>query len=89
MKRQYWIFTFGCGQQHAGFYVKIWGTFGEARQKMFDKYGSEWSFQYSEEKWKEIENDPRAWYKQKEPKKEPDLNQVTLIEWLEEVKNEA
>lgn len=55
MSDRYWIFTFGSGQQHAGYYVKIRGTFDEARAKMFEKYGEDWSFQYSEEKWNEWE----------------------------------
>lgn len=52
---QYWIFTFGSGQLYAGYYVKIRGTFDEARAKMFEKYGDEWCFQYSEKKWEEWE----------------------------------
>lgn len=47
--RGWWYFTFGQGQEHAGHYVKIWGTFGEARTEMFNRYGSAWSIQYSEE----------------------------------------
>lgn len=50
---QVWIFTFGCGQEHAGHYVKVKGTFHEARNKMIDKYGIKWGFQYSEEEWDE------------------------------------
>lgn len=50
-KEGYWIFTFGCGQKHAGYYVKIFGTWQTARQKMLDKYGRDWGFQYSEEEW--------------------------------------
>lgn len=48
-----WIFTFGAGQPNAGHYVKINGTFNSAREKMVSKYGLNWSFQYSEEQWKE------------------------------------
>ena len=48
---EWWIFTFGVGHPHEGHYVKIWGTFGSARQKMFEKYGDQWSFQYSEQEW--------------------------------------
>lgn len=51
--RKNWIFTFGCGQQNEGYYVKIFGTFSEARQKMFDRYGNKWGFQYSEDEWNE------------------------------------
>ena len=47
----WWIFTFGTGQPHAGHYVRIYGTFDSAREKMFRKYGSAWGFQYSEEEW--------------------------------------
>lgn len=49
----YWYFTFGCGQKHAGHYVKIRGTYGEARKKMFERFGDEWAFQYSEQEWNE------------------------------------
>lgn len=61
-KEQNWIFTFGCGQHHAGHYVKIFGTYGSAREQMFKRFGKEWCFQYSEDEWKKIENDPnRCW----------------------------
>ena len=49
---QWYYFTFGFGQKNAGYYVKIYGTYGEAREKMFERYGSEWAFQYTEEQWK-------------------------------------
>lgn len=59
---KWWYCTFGCGQKHAGKYVKVRGTFYEARKKMFDKYGKYWGFQYSEKEWKEMEEDPdRCW----------------------------
>lgn len=50
-KPGWYYFTFGAGQQHAGQYVKIYGTYDSARTKMFNKYGAEWAFQYSEAKW--------------------------------------
>lgn len=56
--KQYWIFTFGCGQKGAGTAVKIAGTYEEARAKMCSKYGSKWAFQYSEEEWSEYKSDP-------------------------------
>lgn len=59
---RYWIFTFGSGQQHAGKYVKIRGTHNQARKKMFEKYGEDWCFQYSEKKWKEMEEDPNRFW---------------------------
>lgn len=54
-----WIFTFKSGQEHEGYYVKVRGSFSEARQKMRDKYGESWSIQYSEEEWQHwIESSP-------------------------------
>ena len=61
--KQYWIFTFGCGHENAGKYVKIAGSFGEARAKMCEKYGTAWAFQYSEEEWA---NNPYALEKEME-----------------------
>lgn len=61
-KEQWWIFTFGSGQAYPGKYVKIKGTFASARQKMCDKYGTGWAFQYSAEEWEEMKKDPaRFW----------------------------
>lgn len=63
MKKEYWIFTFGCGQPHAGQAVKVAGeSYGDARRKMFEKYGAKWAFQYSEKEWNAFVNDPnRNW----------------------------
>lgn len=44
-----WIFTFGFGQQHAGGYVSIYGTFADARTEMVRRYGQRWSMQYESE----------------------------------------
>ena len=55
MKEQWWIFTFGCGQKYCNKYVRIFGTFDSARAKMFEKYGEEWAFQYTEEEWADWE----------------------------------
>ena len=41
---QDWIFTFGVGQERAGHYVKIHGTYRNARDEMFRRYGREWAF---------------------------------------------
>jgi hypothetical protein len=57
-KPEEWIFTFGCGQKHAGKCVRIKGTYGEARAKMFELFGEEWCFQYSAEEWDKMKNDP-------------------------------
>lgn len=59
---EWWVFTFGSGQKHGGHYVRIWGTFGSARQKMINKYGLNWGFQYSLKEWTCMEKDPkRLW----------------------------
>ena len=55
---KWWVFTFGSGQKHAGYYVRIQGTFEAARKKMIEKYGKQWAFQYSQDEWSGLENDP-------------------------------
>lgn len=54
-KEQWWVFTFCCGEghQHSGKHVRFFGTYGSARQKMFDKYGDDWCFQYAESEWQD------------------------------------
>jgi hypothetical protein len=47
-----WIFTFGFGQWHGARrnnFVRIHGTFYEARAEMFKRYGKQWSMQYESE----------------------------------------
>ena len=47
-----WIFTFGLGQELEGFYVKVRAfSYSEAREKMVNHFGEEWSFQYSLADW--------------------------------------
>ena len=46
-------FTFGVGQGNRMFYVKIVGTYGSARERMFELFGKAWSFQYSEKQFNE------------------------------------
>lgn len=48
-KKQNWYFTFGYGHAYPDGYVKIHGTFAEAREKMFERFGPKWAFQYDEE----------------------------------------
>ena len=54
-ERQWFVFTFGCGQEHAGKYVRFFGDYMEARRKMCERYGPVWAFQYSESDWKRVE----------------------------------
>lgn len=60
MENEYYIFTFGCGQKYSGHYVKIYGNYSEARAKMFERFGEDWSFQYSKEEWED-------WLKRRPP----------------------
>ena len=46
-KKQYWYFTFMDRQTLLrDKYVKIFGTYDEARQIMVDNFESKWGFQY-------------------------------------------
>lgn len=56
-EKQYWIFTFGYGQKHQGHYVKIYGTYTEARIEMIKRYGNQFAFQYSEDEWNTFVNE--------------------------------
>lgn len=42
--KQWYYFTFGVGQKHAGHYVKFFGTYMEARHRMVKEYGLAWAF---------------------------------------------
>jgi hypothetical protein len=44
--QNFWYFTFGSGHKHPNGYVKIHGTFDEARQEMCNRFGEKWAFQY-------------------------------------------
>lgn len=62
MERGNWYFTFGCCQEHSGHYVRIFGTFREARMEMIKRYGYSFTFQFSEKQWNDLKNDPeRRW----------------------------
>lgn len=43
-----WYFTFGGGHPHPYGYVKIQGTFSEARAEMVRRHGVKWAFQYDD-----------------------------------------
>ena len=68
MKEQSWVCTFGQSTEtygdRANKAVRVFAnSYGEARQKMFERYGNKWAFQYSAEEWERFENDPeRFWY---------------------------
>lgn len=52
-EKKWYCFTFGTNHTHpiggysmASFWVEIFGTFDEARDVMFSRYGKKWSMQY-------------------------------------------
>lgn len=47
---QRWIFTFGYNHLHPDGYCVGTGSHAEARQKMHERYGAKWAFQYENEK---------------------------------------
>ena len=51
-----WYFTFGIGDINSMKYVRITASsYDAAREEMFNRYGSKWAFQYSEEEWQNDE----------------------------------
>ena len=47
-------FTFGCGQDNAGYCQPIYAKdYETARKRMFGIHGAKWAFQYTEEQWEE------------------------------------
>lgn len=54
---EYYIFTFGWNQPHENHYVKIFGSYKDAREKMVQKYGNRWSMQYEGKKWEQWEKE--------------------------------
>lgn len=74
---KWWIFTFGVGHEFGGKYVRIYGTFETARDKMFEIYGKNWAFQYSEEDWERFEKDPNRKYEM-----ETELTRIIVNDWL-------
>ena len=59
--KQWFVFTFGYGQPNEGKYVKVYGTYSEARQKMVNKYGRDWAFQYTAYEWADWEMRRPPW----------------------------
>ena len=47
-----WIFTFCADSPNGGRCVRLRGTYGNARLKMFELFGDKWAFQYREDAWK-------------------------------------
>lgn len=58
---EYYVFTFGLGTKFANKYVKVYGDYGTARQKMINRFGLNWAFQYSAEQWTDWEDTRPSW----------------------------
>ena len=62
-----WIFTFGQNHILRGHYLRIHGSYEEARERMIESFGTRWAFQYSADEWDERRKDPkRTWIMEKE-----------------------
>lgn len=59
---QWWYFTYGVDHEYSNYYTKIKGTYHDARAKMFELHGDKWCWQYSEDEWDEIKNDPKRFW---------------------------
>ena len=57
-----WVFTFGHGQPFQGKCVRIKGEYADARNQMFNMFGSVWGFQYSADEWEKMKKDKDRMY---------------------------
>ena len=49
MEPNEWIFTFGVGSPHGQEFVRITGSWDDAREEMVRRFGTAWAFQYPSE----------------------------------------
>lgn len=64
-----WYFTFGCGQENAGYCLPIRASNEEiARNEMIKRFGTGWAFCYTEKQWaKAKEEEPtKPWSLERE-----------------------
>nr|DAY10052.1 MAG TPA: hypothetical protein [Caudoviricetes sp.] len=52
MERYYFTFMLNDVEHHNCFHVEEAETYEEARDKMVERFGTDWGFQYSENEWK-------------------------------------
>lgn len=55
-------FTFGCGQYEGKYQVVMAYDSNEARAKMINVHGDKWAFQYAEEEWNIMRDDPHRFW---------------------------
>jgi hypothetical protein len=54
LNKQYYYFTFCYGDhEYRNCFIKFYGTYSEAREKMVNRFGIKWAFQYNEEEFKD------------------------------------
>ena len=52
MERYYFTFIMGDAEHHNCYHVEEAESYGKARDKMVEKFGTSWAFQYDENQWK-------------------------------------
>lgn len=52
MERFYFTFMMGDAKHRNCYHVEAAETYGEARDKMVERFGTDWAFQYEESEWK-------------------------------------
>lgn len=52
MKRYYFTFLMRDTEHHSCYHVEEAESYGEARNRMVEKFGTDWAFQYDESQWK-------------------------------------
>ena len=52
MERFYFTFMMSDTKYHNCYHVEEAETYGEARDKMIERFGTDWTFQYDENQWK-------------------------------------
>lgn len=52
MRRFYFTFMMSDAEYHNCYHVEEAETYGEARDKMIERFGTGWAFQYDESQWR-------------------------------------
>jgi hypothetical protein len=64
MEKQRFYFTFGDGHMYSGCCQPIMADdYYSARARMMKEYGNKWAFQYTEEQWNGMKNNPHRHYR--------------------------
>ena len=63
MERFYFTFPFRDVQHYNCYHVEEAETYEEARDKMVERFGEDWAFQYDEDQWKVSKEQYEKFYK--------------------------